>query len=105
MKAGKYPQEGLSFWAHMAGLFGQRLWFYNKAMSYTNKLKINPDKCIGCGICANGCPTQNIKIVDGKAVANSQCTMCYRCVSYCPKQAITLLGKTLHQQAGIEKYS
>ena len=105
MKAGKYPQEGLSFWAHMAGLFGQRLWFYNKAMSYTDKLKINPDKCVGCGICAKGCPTQNIKIENGKAVANAQCTMCYRCVSYCPKQAITLLGKTLHQQAGIEKYS
>ena len=104
MKAGQYPQEGLSFWAHMAGLFGQRLWFYNKAMSYTNKLKINPNKCVGCGICAKGCPTQNIKIVDGKAVANAQCTMCYRCVSYCPKQAITLLGNTLHQQAGIEKY-
>ena len=105
MKEGKYPQEGLSFWAHMAGLFGQRLWFYNKAMSYTDKLKINPDKCVGCGICARNCPTQNIKIVDGKAVADVQCTMCYRCVSYCPKQAITLLGKTLHQQAGIEKYS
>ena len=105
MKAGKYPQEGLSFWAHMAGLFGQRLWFYNKAMSYTDKVKINPDKCVGCGICAKGCPTQNLKIVDGKAVANNQCTMCYRCVSYCPKQAITLLGKTLHQQAGIEKYT
>jgi len=105
MKEGKYPQEGLSFWAHMAGLFGQRLWFYNKAMSYTDKLKIDTDKCVGCGICAKGCPTQNIKIVDGKAVADVQCTMCYRCVSYCPKQAITLLGKTLHQQAGIEKYS
>ena len=105
MKEGRYPQEGLSFWAHMAGLFGQRLWFYNKAMGYTDKLKINPDKCAGCGICANNCPTKNIKIVDGKAVADSRCTMCYRCVSYCPKQAITLLGKTLHQQAGIEKYS
>ena len=105
MKAGKYPKEGLSFWAHLAGLFGQRLWFYNKAMSYTNKLKIDPDKCVGCGICAKNCPTQNIKIADGKAVANAQCTMCYRCVSYCPKQAITLLGKTLHQQAGIEKYT
>lgn len=105
LKAGKYPKEGLSFWAHLAGLFGQRLWFYNKAMSYTNKLKIDPDKCVGCGICAKNCPTQNIKIADGKAVANAQCTMCYRCVSYCPKQAITLLGKTLHQQAGIEKYT
>ncbi len=105
MKEGRYPQEGLSFRAHLAGLFGQRLWFYNKAMSYTNKLKINPDKCVGCGICAKSCPTQNIRIVDGKATANAQCTMCYRCVSYCPKQAITLLGKTLHQQAGIEKYT
>ena len=27
---GKYPKEGLSFLAHMAGLFGQRLWFYKK---------------------------------------------------------------------------
>ena len=104
MKAGKYPQEGLSFWAHMAGLFGQRLWFYNKAMSYTNKLKINPDKCVGCGICAKGCPTQNIKIENGKAVANAQCTMCYRCVSYCPKEAITLLGKEVVEQVRFTKY-
>ena len=105
MKEGRYPREGLSFWAHLAGLFGQRLWFYNKAMSYSSKLKIDGNKCVGCGICAKGCPTQNIKITDGKAVASSQCTMCYRCVSYCPSQAITLLGKTLHQQAGIEKYT
>ena len=105
MKEGRYPREGLSFWAHLAGLFGQRLWFYNKAMSYSNKLKIDGNKCVGCGICAKGCPTQNIKITDAKAVASSQCTMCYRCVSYCPSQAITLLGKTLHQQAGIEKYT
>lgn len=104
MKVGKYPQEGLSFWAHLAGLFGQRLWFYNKTTGYTDKLKINPEKCVGCGICANGCPTHNIKIVDGKAVANAQCTMCYRCVSCCPDQAITLLGKEVYMQAGIQKY-
>ena len=99
MRAGKYPQEGLSFWAHMAGLFGQRLWFYNKAMSYTDKVKINPDKCIGCGICAKGCPTQNIKLENGKAAADNRCTMCYRCINNCPKQAITLLGKIVYQQA------
>ena len=100
MRAGNYPQEGLSFWAHMAGLFGQRLWFYNKAMSYTDKVKINPDKCIGCGICAKGCPTQNIKLENGKAAADNRCTMCYRCINNCPKQAITLLGKIVYQQAG-----
>ena len=104
MKAGKYPQEGLSFWAHLAGLFGQRLWFCKKTTGYTDKLKINADKCVGCGICAKGCPTQNIKIENGKATAGSKCTMCYRCVSYCPKQAITLLGKNVVEQCGIEKY-
>ena len=105
IKEGKYPQEGLSFAAHLAGLFGQRLWFYNKTTGYTDKVKINPDKCVGCGICAKNCPTQNIKIEDGKAVSSDKCTMCYRCVNYCPKQAITLLGKTLYEQPTYDKNS
>ncbi len=103
MREGNYPKEGLSFAAHLAGLFGQRLWFYNKTTGYTGKLKIDPSKCIGCGLCAKNCPTQNISIEDGKAVASAGCTMCYRCVDYCPKQAITLLGKTLHEQPTFEK--
>ena len=103
MRAGKYPKEGLSFTSHLAGLFGQRLWFYNKTTGYTDKLKIDPSKCIGCGLCAKNCPTQNIRIEDGKAVASAQCTMCYRCVDFCPKQAVTLLGKTLHEQPTYEK--
>ena len=85
MKEDNYPKEGLSFWSHLAGLFGQRLWFYNKTTGYTDKLKIDGDKCAGCGICAGNCPMNNIKIENGKAVASSQCTMCYRCISSCPK--------------------
>ena len=104
MKGGNYPQEGLTFWSHVAGLFGQRLWFYNKTTGYTSKLKIDTDKCVGCGICADGCPTKSIKIADGKATAGTKCTMCYRCISNCPKQAITLLGKEVVEQAKIEKY-
>ena len=48
-QTGKYPREGLSFPAHLAGLFGQRLWFYNKTTGYSKKLKISDD-CIGCGL-------------------------------------------------------
>ena len=105
MREGNYPKEGLSFAAHLAGLFGQRLWFYNKTTGYTDKVKIDPAKCIGCGICARNCPTQNIKIEDGKAVASSKCTMCYRCINHCPKQAMTLLGKTLYEQPTYDKNS
>ena len=105
IREGNYPKEGLSFAAHLAGLFGQRLWFYNKTTGYTDKVKIDPAKCIGCGICARNCPTQNIKIEDGKAVASSKCTMCYRCINHCPKQAMTLLGKTLYEQPTYDKNS
>ena len=105
MREGNYPKEGLSFAAHLAGLFGQRLWFYNKTTGYTNKVKIDPSKCIGCGICAKNCPTKNIRIENGKAVASSKCTMCYRCINHCPKQAMTLLGKTLYEQPTYDKNS
>ena len=48
-QTGKYPREGLSFPAHLAGLFGQRLWFYNKTTGYSKKLNISDD-CIGMRI-------------------------------------------------------
>lgn len=102
-KSGKPTQEGLGFWYHIAGLFGQRLWFYHKTKSYSNKLKINVEKCVGCGACVKLCPLDNLNITDGKAQAQGKCTMCYRCVNNCPKQAITLLGKKIYVQYKMEK--
>ena len=46
IKQGNYPQDGLSFFSHLKGLFGQRLWFYGKTAGYTDKLKIS-EKCVG----------------------------------------------------------
>ncbi len=50
IKNGKPPQEGLGTFYHLAGLFGQRLYFWGKTKKYTDKLKINSQKCIGCGL-------------------------------------------------------
>lgn len=103
IKQGKYPQEGLSLISHIKGLFGQRLWFYNKTSGYTSKLKIS-DSCISCGLCSKNCPMKNIEIKDNMAVSKNQCTMCYRCISLCPKKAITLLGNQVQEQCRYERY-
>lgn len=104
LKSGDPPQEGIGFIYHFAGLFGQRLYFYNKTKRYSDKLKIDVNKCIGCGKCVGLCPMKNIRLDKKKAVSGNMCTMCYRCISKCPQQAITLLGKRLIEQCYIEKY-
>lgn len=104
IKRGNYPRDGISFFSHMAGLFGQRLWFYRKTTGYTDRLKVS-DSCIGCGLCVSLCPMKNISIQGQKAVGGNRCTMCYRCISHCPQKAITLLGNEVIEQCRFEKYS
>lgn len=104
IKNGKYPQEGLGTLSRLAGFLAQRLWFGYRTGKYSDKLKVDADKCIGCSKCAKICPTENIIMKDNKAMGKDKCTVCYRCVNACPKQAITLLGKTVIEQTSIEKY-
>lgn len=103
IKQGEYPKDGISLISHIAGLLGQRLWFYRKTTGYTDKLKIS-ENCTGCGLCASLCPMKNITIQHGRAVANNKCTMCYRCISHCPQRAITLLGSEVKEQCQYKKY-
>lgn len=104
MKNGRPPQEGIGLLYHLAGLFGQRLYFYNKTKQYTDKVKIDAGKCVACGKCVELCPMKNLNIENNIAKAGNRCTMCYRCINICPKQAITLLGKRVVEQGTIEKY-
>ena len=104
LKAGDPTQEGIGALYRLAGFFGQRAYFGHKTRGYSSKLKVDTDKCIGCGLCEKLCPMKNIAIKDQKAVSSDRCTMCYRCVNKCPGQALTLLGKRVVEQCGIEKY-
>ena len=98
------PKDGLSIFHQIAGLFGQRLWFYNKSQKYFDKPKIDNNLCIACGKCVEICPMDNISISPEKVSGNNKCTLCYRCFSNCPKKAITILGNKVYEQCLIENY-
>jgi ferredoxin len=54
------------------------------------------EKCTGCGICADICPANAIK-VNGQAVVQAElCTGCRLCVGECPNNAIVLTRKKTH---------
>ena len=104
LKEGHPTLEGIGPLYRLAGFWGQRAYFGHKTGEYSSKLKIDEEKCVGCGMCEKLCPMNNITVVERKAVSGDRCTMCYRCINKCPKQAITLLGKCVVEQCGIEKY-
>ena len=56
-------------------------------------IEVNNDLCIGCGLCKNDCPVNNINIENKKSVIkNKDCLMCGHCSAICPNEAITLTG-------------
>jgi NAD-dependent dihydropyrimidine dehydrogenase PreA subunit len=52
-------------------------------------MKIDTDKCIGCGDCVRDCPVDAVKLVKKKAVINDQwCTHCGVCMRVCESEAV-----------------
>ena len=53
--------------------------------------KVDDEKCVGCGECANACPEETICIENGKAKINyKKCIRCYCCQEMCPIVAIKI---------------
>lgn len=51
------------------------------------------EKCAGCGICTDVCPTGAIEISKQAVVNGEACSGCAACVSECPNEAIILVQK------------
>lgn len=55
-------------------------------------IKIDEEKCTGCGLCIPNCPEGALKIIDGKArlLSDLFCDGLGACIGHCPEGAISI---------------
>jgi Pyruvate/2-oxoacid:ferredoxin oxidoreductase delta subunit len=61
-------------------------------MAVRNVVKIDEEKCNGCGICVKACAEGAIQMINGKAklVSDIYCDGLGACIGHCPQDAITI---------------
>lgn len=64
------------------------------------RVKLDTDKCSGCGTCTDRCQMDALSLIDGKALLNpDRCIGCGLCVSTCSTGSLTLQRKPEHEQS------
>lgn len=61
---------------------------------FRGSIKIDPEKCIGCGACVNACPSNALEMLESKEKKVlryfiGRCIFCWRCADVCPVGAIS----------------
>ena len=65
-------------------------------IEYFHSVHLVEDKCKGCVNCIKRCPTEAIRVRDGKAhITEARCIDCGECVRICPNQAKTVVADSL----------
>lgn len=64
---------------------------------------IDERSCLGCGICAENCPSNAIRVKDKAEINYARCTACYECERVCPQNAISLAPPSSSEASSPEK--
>lgn len=65
-------------------------------MNRRHSVKLNQDLCVGCTNCIKRCPTEAIRVRNGKAqIADERCIDCGECIRNCPHHAKSASMDTL----------
>jgi len=71
-------------------------------------VRIDEEKCDGCGLCVPACAEGAIRIVDGKArlIADNLCDGLGACLGHCPKDAIVIEKRQADEfdEAAVEEH-
>ncbi|MBN1831273.1 MAG: 4Fe-4S binding protein [Deltaproteobacteria bacterium] len=55
------------------------------------KVSVDPDRCVGCGICQSVCPVGAISVENVALVDSGRCTGCRLCLDQCPRGALSII--------------
>lgn len=65
---------------------------------YNRALEIVHDVCIGCSHCIKVCPTEALRVRDGKAIIHADwCVDCGECYRVCPTRAVRVMDDDFKQ--------